>query len=174
MEKNYKEPVLLKASLCYFTYPGHSTFFTVQLSHPYTTTGKTIASPRWTFVTKVISLLFNMLSRLVITFLPRSESESEVTQLCPTPCDPMDCSLSGSSVHGIFQARVLEWVAISFSTGSSQPRDRTQVSRVVGRHFTVWATRGRIQRWVPSVCLGLVIVSLYHLNGNVPVCQYSS
>ena len=40
------------------------------------------------------------------------ESESEVTQSCPTLCDPMDCSLSGSSVHGIFQARVLEWIAI--------------------------------------------------------------
>ena len=44
-----------------------------------------------------------------------SESESEVAQLCPTLCDPMDCSLPGSPVHGIFQARVLEWVAISFS-----------------------------------------------------------
>ena len=103
----------------------HSTFFTVQLSYPYMTTGKTIAMTRWTFVGKIMSLLLNMLSRLVITFLPRSESESEVTQLCPTPCDPMDCSLSGSSVHGIFQTRVLEWVAISFSTGSSQSRDRT-------------------------------------------------
>ena len=50
-----------------------SAFFTVQLSHPYMTTGKTIASTRWTFVGKVISLLFNMLSRLVITFLPRSK-----------------------------------------------------------------------------------------------------
>ena len=50
----------------------HSTFFIVQLSHPYTTTGKTIALTRWTFVDKVMSLLFNMLSRLVITFLPRS------------------------------------------------------------------------------------------------------
>ena len=48
-----------------------SAFFTVQLSHPYVTTGKTIALTRWTFVGKVISLLFNMLSRLVITFLPR-------------------------------------------------------------------------------------------------------
>ena len=46
-----------------------------------------------------------------------------------------------SSVHGIFQARVLEWIAISFSRGSSQPRDQTQVSRIVDRHFTVWATR---------------------------------
>ena len=44
-----------------------------------------------------------------------TESESEVAQSCPTLCDPMDCSLSGSSVHGIFQARVLEWIAISFS-----------------------------------------------------------
>ena len=49
-----------------------SAFFIVQLSHPYMTTGKTIALTRWTFVSKVISLLFNMLSRLVITFLPRS------------------------------------------------------------------------------------------------------
>ena len=45
-------------------------------------------------------------------------------------CDPIDCSLPGSSVHGIFQARVLEWVAISFSRGSSRPRDRTWVSRI--------------------------------------------
>ena len=51
----------------------HSAFFTVQLSHPYMTNGKTIALIRWTLVDKVISLLFNMLSRLVITFLPRSK-----------------------------------------------------------------------------------------------------
>ena len=51
----------------------HSAFFTVQLSHPYMTTGKTIALTRWTFVDKVITLLFNMLSRLVTTFLPRSK-----------------------------------------------------------------------------------------------------
>ena len=53
----------------------------------------------------------------------------------------MDCSLSGSSVHGIFQATVLEWIAISFSKGSSQPRNRSQVSHIAGRRFTVWATR---------------------------------
>ena len=53
------------------------------------------------------------------------KSESEVAQSCPTLCDPMDCSLPGSSVHGILQARILEWGAISFSRGSSQPRDRT-------------------------------------------------
>ena len=50
-----------------------------------------------------------------------SESESEFAQLCPTLCDPMDCSLPGSSVHGIFQAIVLEWTAISFSSRSSDP-----------------------------------------------------
>ena len=53
----------------------------------------------------------------------------------------MDCSLPGSSVHGIFQAIVLEWIAISFSRGYSQTRDWTQVSHIVDRHFTVWATR---------------------------------
>ena len=63
------------------------------------------------------------------------ESESEVTRSCPTLCDPVDCSLPGSSVHGILQARILEWVAISFSRGSSQPRDRTRVSCIAGRRF---------------------------------------
>ena len=53
----------------------------------------------------------------------------------------MGCSLSGSPIHGIFQARVLEWIASSFSRGSSQPRNRTQVSHIAGRRFTVWATR---------------------------------
>ena len=51
------------------------------------------------------------------------ESESEFAQSCPTLWDPMDCSLLGSSVHGISQARILKWVAIPFSRGSSQPRD---------------------------------------------------
>ena len=60
------------------------------------------------------------------------ESKSEAAQSCLTLCDPMDCSLPESSVHGIFQARTLEWVAISFFRGSSQPRDQTQVSLIVG------------------------------------------
>ena len=64
------------------------------------------------------------------------ESESEVAQSW-TLCDPMDCSLPGSSVHGIFQAIVLEWIAIFFSRGSSLPRDRIQVSCIAGRCFTV-------------------------------------
>ena len=54
------------------------------------------------------------------------KSESEVAQSSLTLCDPVDCSLPGSSVHGILQARILEWVAISFSRGSSRPRDWTR------------------------------------------------
>ena len=65
------------------------------------------------------------------------ESVSQVAQSCPTLCDPVDCSPPGSSVHGILQARILEWVAISFSRESSQPRDRTQVSRIAGRCFNL-------------------------------------
>ena len=64
-----------------------------------------------------------------------------VAQSCLTLYNPMDCSPPGSSVHGILQARILEWVAIPFSRGSSQPRDRTQVSHTAGRFFTIWATR---------------------------------
>ena len=64
-----------------------------------------------------------------------------IAQSCLTLCDCMDCSPPGSSVHGVFQARVLEWAAISFSRGSSPPRDWTLVSHIVDRHFTVWATR---------------------------------
>ena len=63
--------------------------------------------------------------------------ESEVAQSCLTLCDPVDCSLPGSSVHGILQARILKWVAISFSRGSSRPRDQTQVSRTGGRCFGI-------------------------------------
>ena len=71
-------------------------------------------------------------------FLKRSESE--VAQSGLTLCNPMNCSLRGSSVHGIFQARVLELVAIAFSRWSSWPRDRTRVYHIVGRHFTFWAS----------------------------------
>ena len=63
-----------------------------------------------------------------------------VAQLCPILCDPMDCSTSGSSVHGILQARILEWIAIPFSRGSSWSRDQTQVSHIAGGFFTFWAT----------------------------------
>ena len=64
-----------------------------------------------------------------------------VAQSCLTLCDPRDGSLPGSSVCGILQARILKWIAIPFSRGSSRPRDGTQVSCIVGRFFTVWVTR---------------------------------
>ena len=69
------------------------------------------------------------------------KKEREVAQSCPTLCGPMDCSPPDSSIHEIFQARVLEWVGISFSRASSWLRDRTQVSRTAGGFFTVWATK---------------------------------
>ena len=61
-------------------------------------------------------------------------------QSCPTLCNPVDCSPPGFSVHGILQARILEWVAIPFSRGSSRPRDQTQVYCTAGRFSAVWAT----------------------------------
>ena len=64
-----------------------------------------------------------------------------VAQPCPSVCNPMDCSPPGYCVHGIFQVRVLKWVAIPFSKGSSQPRDQTWVFCTAGRFFSIWATR---------------------------------
>ena len=64
-----------------------------------------------------------------------------VLQSCLTLWDPMDYSLPGSFLHGVFQARILEWVAMPFSRGSSWPRDWAQVSCTAGRCFTFWATR---------------------------------
>ena len=64
-----------------------------------------------------------------------------VAQSHGTHCNPMDCSPPGSSVHGILQARILEWVAIPFSKGSSQPRDQSCASHITGKFFTVGATR---------------------------------
>ena len=74
-----------------------------------------------------------------------------VTPSCPTLYDPRDCSPGGSSVHGILQAWILQWVAISFSRGSSPPRDQTRVSWIIGRFMTIWATREALQiteRWI--------------------------
>ena len=80
--------------------------------------------------------LFCILIMVVLTHI-----YSKVAQSCPSLCNPVDCSPPGSSIHGILQARILEWVAISFSKGSSPPRDWTQVSCTAGRRFNLWATR---------------------------------
>ena len=103
----------------------HSAFFTVQLSHPYMTTGKSIALKRWTFVGKIMSLLFNMLSKLVITFLPRSQF-SLVAQSYPTLCHPMNRSTPGLPVHHQlleFTQTHIHWVsdAIQLSHPLSSP-----------------------------------------------------
>ena len=73
---------------------------------------------------------------VILTFV-----KVKVTQLCLTLCDPMDCCPPSSSVHGILQARILEWVAYPFYSGSSQPRNWTGVLCIAGGFFTSWATR---------------------------------
>ena len=78
-------------------------------------------------------------------------------QSCLTLCDPMDCSPPGSSVHGILQARRLEWVAMPSSRASSQPRDWTQVSCFAGRFFTA-ETQGKPSRLLASCILGLLMI----------------
>ena len=92
-----------------------------------------------------------------ITILHLSVQFSSVSQSCLTLCDPMECSPpDSSSVHGILQARILEWVVILFSRRSSWPRDWIQVSRIAGRFFTVWATREAQIVWpLPEIPLSL-------------------
>ena len=143
-------------------------------SHPHMTIGKTIALARQTFVGKVMFLLFNMLSRFVVAFLPRSKVKVKAAQLCPTLCDPMDCPWNspgqntgvGSLCLGtqglnpglpycgwiLYQLnhkgspRTLEWVACPFSRGSSQPRNWTRVSHIAGRNFSNWEFREALPR----------------------------
>ena len=88
----------------------------------------------WTIVSWLLFLCFcTPLLPLVVVAL--------ATQWRPIPGDPIDCSPPGSSIHGILQARTLEWVAIPFSRGSSWPRHRSRVSCIAGRFFTIWVTR---------------------------------
>ena len=88
--------------------------------------------------------------------------ESEVAQSCLTLCDPIDYSLPISSVHGILQARILKWVAIPFSRGSSWPRDWSRVYCIARRFFIVWVTR----KWKKNRYLMLRNLTLfqYHLQ----------
>ena len=116
------------------------------------------------------------------TLLPRRRNENQVlylpkenwvmtkvvlclvAQSCLTLCDPVDCSPPGSSVHGILQARILEWVAMPFSRRSSQPRDRTQLSCIAGGFFTDWATREA--QWQRLACCKNNHATLPRSNGN--------
>ena len=100
-----------------------------------------------------------------------------VAQSCLTLCDPMDSSPPGSSVHGLLQARTLEWVAIPFSRGSSPPRDRTRVSCIAGRFFTVWVTREAHQRYLSTIngCNFIVErLSRYHLTQIIKIDNASN
>ena len=83
----------------------------------------------WSYIHEFIPRLYSVPSVYVCQSLGR-------VQLC----DPMDCSTPGSSVHGILQARILQWIAIAFSRGSFWPRDQTQVSHITGKFFTIWVT----------------------------------
>ena len=91
-----------------------------------------------------------------------------VTQLCPTLCDPMDCSLTGSSAQGILQARILEWVAIPSSRGSSRPKDRTQVSHIAG-HFLLSELQGSPQI---STDISFLLFHLDYMEWNAEIAKY--
>ena len=95
-------------------------------------------SHKWNVWNISLMSLIELLSLINITI---QEVEVLVAQSCQTLCDPMDCSLPGSSVHGILQVRISEWVSISFSRRSFWPWDWTQVACIAGRFFTIWATR---------------------------------
>ena len=86
---------------------------------------------RFPFCGEWLAALKNGAESLIL----KGGGQSEVAQSCPALCDPTNYSLPGSSIHETFQTRVLKWVAISFSRASSQPRDRTWVSLIVGRRF---------------------------------------
>ena len=108
--------------------------------------GISIRQKSWLFIRKrpKTSVLRENVEQSQVLYLvkwPFLWNEMLVSHLCLTLFDPMDYSLPGSSVHGILQARILERVAISFSRGSSWPRDWTWVSCITGRFFTVWVTR---------------------------------
>ena len=89
-----------------------------------------------------------------------------VAQSCPTLCHPMNCSPAGFSVYGILQARILEWIAIPFSRGSSWPRDWTQVSCIAGSFFTIWTTGKSFRRVWHELKQLLGIRELSKINGR--------
>ena len=91
--------------------------------------------------------LFNILVFGGVLFRKISDVLCLVTQSCLTVCNPMDCSPPDSSVQGIFQAIILEWVYMHYSRGSPQSRNRTQVSPIAGGFFTIWATREAKEYW---------------------------
>ena len=96
-----------------------------------------------------------------------------VTQSCPTLWDPMDCRPPGSSVHGILQARILEWLAISFSRGSSWPRNQTQISCIAGRFFTNWAMREAPWKSANTFLRGYIFICIIYIYTDTHTFMYT-
>jgi len=130
-------------------------------------------------------ILLSIIPSRFICVVGRSQKvEVLVAQSCPTLCNPLDCSPPGSSVHGILQARILEWVAIPFSRGSSCSRNQIWVSCIVGRFFTIWATREApcsckwpnfILVWLSSISLCVymcVCLYIYIYIYCIFICSY--
>ena len=126
-------------------------FYALRMAQPHALTvhRTPYSSHTFLYTTLLYHALFScLLVSVIFPFsLPGNFSASlwkvkvKVAQSCPTLCDPMN-----STVHGILQARILKWEAFPFSRGSSQSRDGTQVSRIVGRFFTNWATRKPLKK----------------------------
>ena len=102
---------------------------------------------------------------------------TESLQLCPTLCDPIDCNPPDSSVHGILQARILEWVAISYSRGSSRPRDQTQISYIscigsqVLYHYCYLASP--FLSMLTTLVISSVLISLLYMpSHNFTTCKF--
>ena len=90
---------------------------------------------------KILSIVSCVMQQVIVDYLSYTwKVKVLVAQSCPTLCNPMDYRPPGSSVHGILQTRILEWVVTAFSRGSSWPRDWTQLSCIAGRFFTMWVT----------------------------------
>ena len=117
----------------------------------------------------ILTILWSKSSRFTniligIQIYQRMKVKVLVVQSCPTLCDPMDCSPPGSSVGGILQARILQWVAMPFSRVSSLPRDGTWVSWIVGRFFIIWATR-EAYKYI-KVIYKLIVNVVLHIKIN--------
>ena len=89
-----------------------------------------------------------------------------ITQSCLTLCNPMDCNPPGSFVHEIFQTRILKWIAIPFSRGSSWPRDQTLVSCIAGRFFTIWANSEAHIKFILSIYIYYIIYPKLYIYIN--------